>query len=146
MALQMTASLVDVTATDTFARQDCIYCGVVFYWPAFLDRRARYHARGFWCPGCGKSMVYRETEADRLRKELERERERLAAERTYASRQYEAAQAARRQATALKGVVTRTKRRIAAGKCVRCSCEFPDLAAHMAEAHPDYSPDDGQHG
>ena len=42
----------------------------------------------------------------------------------------------------MKGVVTRTKKRIAKGKCVRCSHEFPDLATHMAEVHPDFDPED----
>lgn len=125
-----------------FSRQDCIHCGVVFYWPTELDNRARNERRRFFCPGCGQTMVYQNTEADRLRRELADEKERTTFLRNETARAREARQTAERRVTAMKGVVTRTKKRIAAGKCVRCSCEFPDLATHMAEAHPDYAPDD----
>lgn len=124
----------------TFARQDCIHCGIIFYWPAELDRQARNEARKFYCPGCGGNMIYRETEADRLKRELEEARQSAEGARSEARRQREHRQAAERRVTAMKGVVTRTKKRIAKGKCVRCSCEFPDLAEHMATEHPDYDP------
>jgi hypothetical protein len=125
----------------TFARQDCIHCGVIFYWPFDLDQRAQNERRRFWCPGCGGTMMYRKSEAERLREELDQERQRIAGLRSEAARQREHRQAAERRVTAMKGVVTRTKKRVAAGKCVRCTTEFPDLAAHMADAHPDYAPD-----
>ena len=128
--------------TTTFARQDCIHCGVIFYWPAELDHRARNEARTFYCPGCRGSMVYSETERDRLKQQLADEQTRVEMLRREAQRAREATQTAQRRVTAMKGVVTRTKKRIGAGKCVRCSHEFPDLATHMAEAHPDYSPED----
>lgn len=124
--------------TTSFARQGCIHCGITFYWPAELDDRARNNARGFWCPGCGGSMVYRETETDRLRRTIEDERAATEFNRKEAQRARERELAAKRRVTAMKGVVTRTKKRIAAGKCVRCSTEFPDLADHMAACHPDF--------
>lgn len=127
--------------TTTFARQDCIHCGIVFYWPGELDRRARNEKRLFYCPGCGGNMIYDEGEADRLKKQLEEERERVIGLRSENARQREHRQAAERRVRAMKGVVTRTKNRVAKGKCVRCSCVFPDLAAHMATEHPGYAPD-----
>lgn len=130
---------------QTFCRQTCSSCGIAFYWPAALDEAARYRARTFWCPGCGQSMIYRETEEQRLRRQLERERERAKFAQDEASRQRDHRWAAERRVSAMKGVVTRTKKRIAAGKCVRCSTEFPDLATHMAKAHPDYTPADETH-
>ncbi len=141
MATKLLGRRETIYDTLNFARQDCIHCGVIFYWPAELDSRARKERRTFYCPGCGQSMVYSASEADRLKKELEAEQERVAALRNENERQRQHRLAAERRVTAMKGVVTRTKNRIAKGKCVRCSCEFPDLAAHMAEAHPDYAPD-----
>jgi hypothetical protein len=127
--------------TTTYARQDCIHCGVIFYWPAELDRQAKDHQRTFYCPGCRGSMQYHETEAMRLKKQLDAAKESAQFARDEAQRQREHRLHADRRVTAMKGVVTRTKKRIASGKCVRCSCEFPDLAEHMAEAHPDYAPE-----
>lgn len=132
---------VELAAVEDFARQGCSRCGVAFYWPRALDAAARNQRRTFWCPACGSSMRYQETEADRLRTALNAEKERTTFLRDEEQRQRQHRQVAERRVAAMKGVVTRTKNRIAKGKCVRCSCDFPDLAAHMAEAHPDYAPD-----
>lgn len=45
---------------------------------------------------------------------------------------------ARRSAAARKAVATKLKKRIAEGKCPACKDTFPDVAGHIAEAHPGY--------
>lgn len=128
------------TEVTDFHLMECGNCGIVFYVPeVFWSNRLR-DAQTWYCPN-GHGRVYRETEGDRLRKRLADEQERSAFLRNEAQRAREARQHAEKRVSAMKGVVTRTKRRIAAGKCIRCSCEFPDLAEHMAEAHPDFDPE-----
>lgn len=126
--------------TATLVIRDCPVCGIKYALPQeLLDVRSE-RGGNWYCPN-GHSLHFVTTEATRLARELEQERSRLAGARDEARRQREHRQAAERRVTAMKGVVTRTKNRVAKGKCVRCSCEFPDLAAHMATEHPDYAPD-----
>jgi hypothetical protein len=113
------------------------WCGIRHAIPSELDY-ALDHDRnqGAYCP-LGHSYVsttHERRDADRLREQLE-------GARNESARQREHRQAAERRVVAMKGVVTKTKKRIAAGRCVRCTQEFPDLATHMAEAHPDYAPE-----
>ncbi len=44
----------------------------------------------------------------------------------------------RKRVNALRGVVTRTKKRIANGTCPCCTRTFTNLARHIAAKHPDY--------
>jgi hypothetical protein len=46
--------------------------------------------------------------------------------------------AAERKSSARKGVITRMRGKLAQGKCTECDTDFPDLAGHMHEAHPDF--------
>jgi hypothetical protein len=48
-----------------------------------------------------------------------------------------------RRINGYKGVVARTKRKIAAGRCPCCSHQFKDLERHMTTKHPGYDPDKG---
>lgn len=131
--------LTDIEYGTTLVATTCGVCHVPFGLPDQMMRARQKDGRDFWCPN-GHAIHYYETENKKLQKALDVERERLRFAQDEASRQREHRQAAERKARALKGVVTKTKKRIAAGKCVRCSCEFPNLAAHMAEEHPDYDP------
>lgn len=118
---------------------ECPSCGIVYGIPQSFADDCRASGRRYWCPN-GHNLGWKETEADKLRKKLTAEQERVEFLRDEERRQREHRQAAERRVAAMKGVVTRTKKRIARGKCVRCSCEFPDLAAHMATEHSDYGP------
>lgn len=127
-------------STDTFELMSCGECGIAFYVPHgfYVDRRE--DGKGWYCPN-GHPRVFKEREADKLRRELKRTEERAAERLEWLHEERERHAHTGRRLAATKAVVTKTKARIAAGKCVRCSCEFPDLAAHMAEAHPGYAPE-----
>lgn len=49
--------------------------------------------------------------------------------------------AVQRSLSATKAVVTRTKKKIVAGRCPCCSHKFRDLAEHMKVEHPKYDPE-----
>lgn len=90
----------------------CGNCGIMWGAPADWFERRREDGKTFYCPnGCAR--VYRETEKDRLQRQLEQEQRRVA--RLMASEDQLRAEVkqveARRRAT--KAVLTKTRNRIA---------------------------------
>jgi hypothetical protein len=115
----------------TLTATDCPDCAVVFGVPGrFLDER-RKDKRRFFCPN-GHSMSYQESEADRLRKRIAGLEGSLVAARDQRL-------AAERSNTALKGQITKARRRAAAGVCPCCHRTFQQLALHMSNKHPDHA-------
>lgn len=118
--------------------EECGECFVLFAFPETQQEKARAdHRRGFWCPNEHKLHYTGKTEAQKLREQLERERDRagrLASQRDQAEASLRAT----------KGVVTRQKKqlqRVANGVCPCCNRSFVNLARHMESKHPGY-----QHG
>lgn len=112
----------------------CIVCGVPIAMPSQMyDERLRDH-RYFYCPNGHRQYFSGKSEEQRLRERLawsESARERLRMERD----------AEARSRAAVKGHLTRIKKRIAAGVCPCCNRTFSDVARHMAGQHPDYVAD-----
>lgn len=113
----------------------CGGCGVVFgivqsYYNKLAERNG-----SFYCPnGCSR-MFCSETDAQKLEKELIRERK----DKEMYIRRAERLDRAR---ASMKGVVTRIRNRIANGVCPCCNRHFKDLHRHMTSKHPDYSKND----
>lgn len=112
---------------------DCIHCFAHFGMTKDAVRRLKRSHKTFHCPYCRGGMHYPgESDleyAERLRKEAEQSR----------ARALESAAAADRRASALKGHLTRTKRRVGHGTCPCCKRTFKQLAAHMKNKHPEYA-------
>lgn len=122
----------ETLVTITLEAVTCGECGLTFGLEAEYRRQLRYSHQTFYCPN-GHARVYRgETEADKLRRELEMSRSNA----TWQRAQREAAERSR---AALKGQVTRIKRKVAAGQCPCCRTTFSDLAGHMADQHPEFA-------
>lgn len=126
--MTITWTLTTDTALETL---DCYLCGVIFAMPEELKQRRREDGRSFWCP-CGHEQHFTETEAQRLRKQLKRAQSAATAARDQAD-------AAERSNRALRGVVTRERKRVGRGLCPCCNRTFQDLARHMAGQHPDFA-------
>lgn len=109
---------------------DCCVCGIHFGVPPRLTQQKREKGGTFYCPN-GHQLGWDETELDRLRKQAERAR----AAQTAANDQRAAAERSNR---ALRGVITRERRRVANGLCPCCKRSFANLAQHMSGQHPDY--------
>lgn len=125
-----------VTLTDT----SCCMCGVVFAVPAyFLDKR-REDGTGFYCPN-GHSLKYTVTETQKLRDELAATKARLDQRDARIVELRACTERQERRINGYKGVTTRLKRRIQAGRCPCCSHEFKDLGRHMKNQHPEWNPD-----
>jgi hypothetical protein len=120
-----------VTERVTLTVTRCINCGVQFAAPDYFVTARQNDGKSFYCPN-GHSLCWHETEADKLRKRLERSeaRERHALDQL---------QATERSRAALRGVVTKTKKRVGNGVCPCCNRTFQNLARHMAGKHPEYA-------
>lgn len=127
-------TLLDGDVLVSLTTTSCCNCGVVFAMPADLNDKRREDGQNFYCPN-GHPLCYRRSEADRLREQLDRANGRV----KFEADQREAAERSRR---ALRGVITKQRKRAAAGQCPCCDKAFTALADHMAEQHPDYAATD----
>lgn len=131
----------------TLVAETCYLCGVPFAMPEALMRNRRGDKRDFYCPN-GHSQAYVKSTADTLRDELAKQKhltEQAQADARYWTTRTEKAQEntarVERSLRATKAVVTRTKKKIVAGRCPCCSHQFKDLRSHMATRHPKYDPE-----
>lgn len=122
------------TYVGTLVLEHCCSCGVPFGMDTEFHRTRKLDKSRFYCPNGHAQSYTRSTEED-LRRELETAK----SQTTYWRDSFEGSE---RRRVALKGVVTRTKNRIAAGKCPECGDHFPNLHRHMHERHPDYTASD----
>ena len=123
---------------------ECYKCQIVFAVPETFERERRRDHKSFFCPAGHPQYFFGKSDLELLEEQVAEKERALVWERNRAAKNHERAEATQRQLTATRGVVTRTKNRIAKGKCPKCSKQFSDLAHHMAETHPDYAVDTGK--
>jgi hypothetical protein len=128
-----------ISYSKTMYVMSCCNCGIEFGVPDDWDSERREDHKSFYCPNGHPQSYQGKTEAELLRVKLDREKENSDWHRKRAEAAMEAKARAERQRDAYKGHTTRLKKRVAKGTCPSCSSSFPDLAAHMAEAHPEYA-------
>jgi len=116
--------LLDVTESMTVT--DCAQCGVVFALPTTYVSRRRDDGLTFYCPN-GHLLSYTGGDKKRIR-DLEANLEFVRGQRDGQERR---AEAALRSLSATKGVVTKLKKRAAAGICPCCNRHFDALESHM---------------
>ena len=137
-----------LTLTTKLYTLNCCTCGILFAMPDDYDTARRDDHRSFYCPA-GHSQSYNgKSEAERLREQLAAKDREIAAQRSRVEVEVNRTAEARRQRDAVqrslsatKAVVTRTKKKIVAGRCPCCSHKFRDLAIHMKVEHPNYDPE-----
>ena len=128
-----------------FAIIDCAKCRVPFGIPQNWQDSLRNTGADFYCPA-GHANVYRVSELDRTRKLLEeanRKATKLTDNLTYLrERNSELSKDVRHERNRVngyRGVITKTKKRIAGGACTCCNRTFSNLHRHMANQHPTYA-------
>lgn len=113
---------------------ECITCGVVYGVSLEFEKARRGDGKTFYCPN-GHSMTYGETDLTRAQKKAARlERDLASAQDSIASWRTRLAREEASKA-AIKGHLTRARKRIQAGLCPECNVQFPDLEIHMQSAH-----------
>ncbi len=125
------------TLGTTLEIRECPECGVTYGAPERFFESRRSDGKTFYCPN-GHSLSWHETDADRLRKQLKAAQDNA---RYYQDRMSEARQerdAEKRSKAAIKGQLTKTKKRVSNGVCPCCNRHFVNLERHMHGQHPDY--------
>lgn len=120
--------LIDLTETSC-------WCGLPFAMPTSLYKICKNDGTRFYCP-LGHRIVFKETQADKYR----RERDRLQQQLAYVSDERDAAE---RREAAQKGQVTKLKKRANAGVCPCCNRTFQNLHRHMKTKHPGFGDNNG---
>lgn len=122
----------------------CYKCGVLFGMPQGLYGKLIQNHNSFFCVNGHSQAFLAKSEADKLRDEKVRLQAQLDQSRAAADNWRKRTEQTERSLSATKGVVTGMKRRLAKGKCVRCSKSFHDLAEHMKTTHPDLIPQESK--
>ncbi len=125
--------------TTTLESVVCPTCGVQFGVPQHLLNSLQQSKAAFFCPG-GHSQSYRESEADRLKREL------ASALKVAAQARVEADNARCRADNAEGARATAEKKlaRIKNGVCPCCKRSFVALQRHMKTKHPEFKPRGGK--
>jgi len=121
----------------------CWKCKTEYFLPEALNTAAHASQNvSFYCP-YGHSAIFSEgpTEAEKLRRERDRLKQRIAQKDDEISCERMGRQVAECQVSAQKGVVTKLKNRAKAGVCPCCHRTVKQLARHMETKHPRYSTD-----
>jgi DNA-binding XRE family transcriptional regulator len=105
----------------------CGKCGITWAMPTVFLAARRQDGKTFYCPN-GDPRVFRESSEDRLKKELERQRQITEAEQARAARiERERDQVARAH--------QRMRQRVMNGVCPCCNRTFQNLMQHMKTEH-----------
>lgn len=110
--------------------ETCYKCGIVFAVPSYFQSQRLQDKESFWCPN-GHSQAYMVSEADRLRKQLEKAQQEIEWQRGRA-------QAKEKELVAQKGLLTKAKKKLARvdnGVCPECNRTFANIARHMQTQH-----------
>lgn len=129
------------TVISTLVPQTCGECGIVFGLERTYRERLVSEHGDFYCPNGHGRRFTGETEADRLKRQLQQTQRCLDFARGDVAVYKGRVKTAERQIAARKGIITRMKRRLVAGRCVCCLKQFKDLETHMANRHPKFNPE-----
>lgn len=133
------------TITIELIAEVCISCGVVFGLSEQHKGQLKRTGATFYCPN-GHGMVYGNTleeQVKKLKKQLAEEQETAEYWRRSTIAEEKDHNSTKRRLSATKGVLTKTKKRVANGVCPCCSRTFKQLARHIRDKHPDYKSEEG---
>ena len=126
-----------ITSVETLLVKRCPVCSIIYALPEGRLNRCEENGENWYCPN-GHSLVFITTKVQEKEKEIER----LKASLNYSNQRAELHQQnyinAERKRAALKGVITKTKKRAANGVCPCCNRYFVNVHRHMQSKHPDH--------
>lgn len=123
-----TVSIYKPSYTGRLYIEHCYKCGITFGMPEDFRDYCKRDKASFYCPN-GHGQVYTRSKEQELEAALE------AARTDTAYWRQELALSERRR-SAIKGQVTRLKKRVVAGMCAFCRRHFENVERHMASKHP----------
>lgn len=113
-----------------FIRMCCGECGIEFEVPPHFYTERQQTGKNWYCPN-GHSRVFRESEADKMRRERDIARQQLAR----AEQEKNEAEAKQRLA---ERKLAKIKRRASVGSCPCYQRTFSNMARHMKTKHPEF--------
>lgn len=119
------------TEEITLQTVSCLHCAGTFALNARWLEHKRKNSGWYHCPYCEGSQGWGESEADRLRKEIEQRSRELTAAKSEALR----ATHQRDEESKAKLEALRQLGRVNKGVCPCCNRQFKNLARHMAVKH-----------
>lgn len=123
-----------------FQIEYCYKCGVPFCFSEDFYKRRQDDGHSFFCPN-GHSQHYTESTVQKLQKQIEQEKKRREWAESSKNMYRDKLESERRSKAAIRGQLTRTKKRIQNGICPCCKRTFQNLMRHMKTKHPNYSKD-----
>jgi hypothetical protein len=132
--------------------EDCLTCGMVFAFPGSVRDELIKTKGTFYCPFGHKMNFTGPTEAQKERKArlaaeraLEEEKARLVRERARVDQLQATAATLRRSRSALKGEVTKARKRAARTQCPVADCKRTfaptNMQRHVESEHPHWHPE-----
>lgn len=119
----------------------CGECGISFAVPDNWRAQRIKDQSTWYCPNGHPRAFTGESEAQRLRRELERTKQNLATQIELRRASQKEAEHEARERRKLRTRLKHTKERIKNGVCPCCHRSFVQLAKHMATMHPRYAAD-----
>ncbi len=126
------ASTITMRHDVTLVLHECWSCGVIYGISSRLDTKRREDGGSFYCPN-GHGAVFKETETQRLTRELQIAQQQIA-------RAEDERNAAQRSEATTKRELVRVNKRAHAGVCPCCNRSFVNVARHMKTKHPNVEP------
>lgn len=123
-----------LSITATHEILTCGECGIEFAVPSRWVTQRRNNHKTWYCPNGHRRHYPSENKEEQLRSLLQKQK----AVTIHLRDQLDSATKSR---NAYKGHLNRTKKRIKNGVCPCCNRSFKDLARHMGNKHPNYSPE-----
>lgn len=123
-------------AARDFSELTCGECGIVFAIETHLRDKWVDTKHSFYCPNGHSRRFTGEAEADRVRREMS---EQLASAHRALEWERVRTSNALKQASAIKGQMTKLRKRVGNGVCPCCHRTFSQLSRHMTSQHPEYA-------
>lgn len=111
-----------------FVTELCCNCGIPFAMSADFQRRRREDRKDFYCPAGHPQHYIGKTEAEKLREEVERQRQMREAEQARAEK-------LRQERDQVSRAHRRMRTRVMNGVCPCCNRTFQNLLRHMQSEH-----------
>lgn len=129
-----------MTVYETLTKISCGECGGVYAIGERFRQECYQQGKSWTCPYCKCGWGYsNDSENEKLKRENQQLQSRVS--RLVQSVEYQTKEAEHFRASrnAIKGVVTKIKRRVKHGVCPCCKRTFGDLARHMTTKHPQFA-------
>jgi hypothetical protein len=126
----------------TELEQTTCWCGTPFMLPKRLLESAQKSGHTIYCPH-GHTVAWKETEADKLRRERDRLRQETARLEDEKREAWATANAQLDRARKAESKVKTMTKRAAAGTCPCCQRTFSNMSTHMKRQHPEYIKETG---